>query len=74
MPKDRISNVIGFDDAPFERVSFEKVQIVGTVYTGFRLNGLLIGEIERDGSNTSKEMDQTEQVIFRRCALRSPQQ
>jgi uncharacterized protein len=56
MPNDRISNVIGFDDAPFARGSPEKVQIVGTVFAGRRLDGVLIGEIERDGFDSAGEM------------------
>jgi len=56
MPNERISNVIGFDDAPFERNSSDKVQIVGTVYAGPRLDGILIGEIERDGSDAAAEL------------------
>ncbi len=56
MPNDRISNVIGFDDAPFERNSSEKVRVVGTVYAGPRLDGVLIGEIERDGFDAAGEL------------------
>jgi endonuclease V-like protein UPF0215 family len=56
MPNDRISNVIGFDDAPFVRGFTEKVQIVGTVYAGPRLDGVLIGEIERDGFDAAGEL------------------
>ena len=56
MSNDRISNVIGFDDAPFERNSSGKVQVVGTVYAGPRLDGILIGEVERDGSDAAGEL------------------
>jgi hypothetical protein len=54
MINNRISNVIGFDDAPFDRESPHKVQIVGTVYAGTRLDGILIGEIQRDGSDAAE--------------------
>lgn len=56
MPNDHISNVIGFDDAPFDRNTWDKVRIVGTVYAGPRLDGVLIGEIERDGFDAAREL------------------
>ena len=56
MINDRISNVIGFDDAPFDRDSSKEVQIVGTVYAGPRLDGILIGKVTRDGSDSAGEL------------------
>ncbi len=49
----RLSHVIGFDDAPFERVHRGDVPIVGTVYSGLRLEGVLCGKVRRDGVNST---------------------
>jgi hypothetical protein len=40
--------VIGFDDAPFERTD-DRVQVAGVVCSGTRFEGMVWGEIERDG-------------------------
>ena len=56
MTKKRFSNVIGFDDAPFDRQHRGGVQIVGTVYAGLRLDGIVIGEIEKDGFDAADEI------------------
>ncbi len=52
----RFSNVIGFDDAPFDRHHRGGVNIVGTVYAGLRLDGIIIGEIEKDGFDAADEI------------------
>ena len=49
MTPTHLSNVIGFDDAPFERDHRGKVEVVGTVYAGLRFDGVLIGAVEKDG-------------------------
>ena len=49
-----ISHVIGFDDAPFERAHRGDVRIVGAVYCGTRLDGVLSAKIRRDGANATK--------------------
>ncbi len=55
---ERHANVVGFDDAPFPphrdskakaRTTKTKVKVVGAVFAGARLDGVLLGEIERDG-------------------------
>lgn len=56
MPQKRFSNVIGFDDAPFPRNYFGKVKVVGTVYANLRLDGVLIGSIEKDGFDAAEEL------------------
>ncbi len=56
MAEKRYSNVAGFDDAPFERDHEGGVKIVGTVYAGLRFDGVLIGEVEKDGFNASAEI------------------
>lgn len=49
----RLAHVIGFDDAPFERAHRGDVPIVGTVYSGLRLEGVLVGKVRRDGANAT---------------------
>ncbi len=50
----RISHVIGFDDAPFERTHRGDVLVVGAVYAGMRLEGVLSGSVRRDGVNSTR--------------------
>lgn len=54
MQKKRYSNVAGFDDAPFDRGHRGKVPVVGTVYAGLRLDGVLLGEVEKDGFDAAE--------------------
>ncbi|MGM0451882.1 MAG: DUF99 family protein [Thermodesulfobacteriota bacterium] len=56
MAEKRFSNVIGFDDAPFARDYCGKVPVVGTVYAGLRLDGLLVGEVEKDGFDAAASL------------------
>lgn len=49
----RISNVVGIDDAPFERAHRGDVPIVGAVLTRTRLDGVLIDRVRRDGANAT---------------------
>lgn len=46
-----ISNIAGFDDAPFERDHQGRVSLVGAVYAGLRFDGVLLGDIEKDGAD-----------------------
>ena len=50
----RISHVIGFDDAPFARTHRGDVLIVGAVFAGTRLEGVLSGQVRRDGANATR--------------------
>jgi endonuclease V-like protein UPF0215 family len=52
----RFSNVIGFDDAPFPVGWVGNVKVVGTVYAKLRLNGVLIGEVEKDGLDAAENL------------------
>jgi endonuclease V-like protein UPF0215 family len=52
----RISNVIGFDDAPFERGHRGDVGLVGVVFSGTRLDGVLASHVRRDGANATARM------------------
>jgi endonuclease V-like protein UPF0215 family len=50
------SNVIGFDDGPFPSGHKGEVKIVGTVYAKSQFNGVLIGEVQRDGSDAAAKL------------------
>jgi len=50
----RISHVIGFDDAPFDRDYRGDVLIVGAVFSGSRLEGVLSGKVRRDGADATR--------------------
>jgi endonuclease V-like protein UPF0215 family len=52
----RFSNVIGFDDTPFQHEYVGKVKVVGTVYAGLRFDGMLIGEVEKDGFDAASQL------------------
>lgn len=55
MPR-RLSNVIGFDDAPFPRGHRGDVRLVGTICSRTRLDGVVSGRVRRDGRNSTTEM------------------
>ena len=50
----RISHVVGFDDAPFSRDHRGDVLLVGAVYAGPRLEGVLSDKVRRDGINATR--------------------
>ncbi len=49
-----LSHVAGFDDAPFPRHHRGDVLVVGAVYAGLRLEGVLSGKVRRDGVNATR--------------------
>ncbi len=51
-----LSHVIGFDDAPFARQSRGDVCVIGAVYAGLRLEGILSGKVRRDGVNSTRTL------------------
>jgi len=51
-----ITNVIGFDDAPFEREHRGDVLLIGTVCSRTRLDGVLSAKVRRDGRNSTSRM------------------
>lgn len=53
----RISHIIAFDDAPFDRSHRGDVLVVGTVFAGKRLDGVLSGKLRRDGANATRVID-----------------
>lgn len=52
MPR-RISHVIGVDDSPFDRAHRGDVLVVGAVFAGARLDGVLSARVRRDGANAT---------------------
>ena len=51
-----ISHVVGFDDAPFAPEHRGDVPVVGAVFCGNRLEGVLRGKVRRDGANATGEL------------------
>lgn len=49
----RISHVIGIDDAPFEPAHRGDVEILGCVFGGGRLDGVVHSRVRRDGVNST---------------------
>jgi hypothetical protein len=61
------TNVIGFDDAPFDRDHRGDVPLVGVVCARTRVDGFLVGKIRRDGANATRTMiDMLEGSQFRK--------
>ncbi len=48
------SHLVGFDDAPFAASHRGDVLLVGAVYAGERLEGVLSGRVRRDGVNSTR--------------------
>jgi endonuclease V-like protein UPF0215 family len=51
-----ITHVVGFDDAPFLPSHRGDVRIIGAVFCGLRLEGVLQDRVRRDGRNASAVM------------------
>jgi uncharacterized protein len=51
-----LSHVIGFDDAPFPPAHRGDVWVIGAVYSGERLDGVLSGKVRRDGVNATRTL------------------
>jgi len=56
MSPKRYSNIIGFDDAPFPVEHRGPVAVVGAVFAGQRLDGVLVGEVEKDGYDAARQL------------------
>jgi endonuclease V-like protein UPF0215 family len=73
------SHVVGFDDAPFGPDHRGDIPVVGAVFAGLRLEGILCGHVRRDGANgtdrlvrlvaTSKFARQLQLVLLQGIAL-----
>lgn len=55
----RMTHAIGFDDAPFDRKHRGDVAIVGAIYAGAHLHGVVTAHVRRDGSNAAAVMART---------------
>jgi endonuclease V-like protein UPF0215 family len=53
---DRISHVLGIDDAPFARGHRGDVLVVGVLYAGLRLDGVYATRVRRDGANATRAL------------------
>jgi endonuclease V-like protein UPF0215 family len=53
---ERLSHVIGFDDAPFMRTHRGDVPVIGAVFAGNRLDGVLVDRVRRDGANSARTL------------------
>lgn len=51
-----LSNVIGFDDGPFQKTGPGQVRLVGAVCARTRLDGVVSGFVRRDGANSTARM------------------
>lgn len=51
-----ITNVIGFDDAPFAHDHRGDVMLIGAVCSRTRLDGIVSGRVRRDGINSTETM------------------
>jgi len=51
-----ITNVIGFDDAPFAHRDRGNVRIFGAICARTRLDGVVSGAVRRDGANAARRM------------------
>ena len=52
----RTIRAIGFDDAPFKRGSGEKVSVAGIICGGTRFEGMLWGQLEPDGFDSTETL------------------
>ena len=50
--------VIGFDDAPFEKQRGTPVNLAGVVCSDTRFEGMLWGEVEKDGLDSTQQLNQ----------------
>jgi len=50
------SHVVGFDDSPFSPQYRGDVPIVGAVYSGLQLDGVLYGRVRRDGADSARKL------------------
>jgi endonuclease V-like protein UPF0215 family len=56
MTSKHFSNVIGFDDAPFASDYIGPVPVVGAIFTGLKLTGVVIGAVEKDGADATRQL------------------
>lgn len=54
----RLSHVVGFDDGAFDRAHRGDVMLIGAVFAGLRLDGVLHSTVRRDGVNATRKIIQ----------------
>ncbi|MEE9132060.1 MAG: DUF99 family protein [Gemmatimonadota bacterium] len=54
MVRNAFSHVVGFDDGSFDKYTQATVPVVGAVFSGLRLEGVLTGRVRTDGVNASR--------------------
>lgn len=54
---DRVSNIVGIDDAPFAPSDAGPVSIVGAVFADRRLDGVLVGSVVKDGFDAAEAIE-----------------
>lgn len=52
----RLSHVVGFDDAPFDRSHRGDVLVVGAIFAGGRFDGVISTRVRRDGANATQRL------------------
>ncbi|RFF27728.1 MULTISPECIES: DUF99 family protein [unclassified Wenzhouxiangella] len=52
-PRRNLSHAIGIDDAPFSRSHRGDVTVIGAIFAGDRLEGVLSSKVRRDGINAT---------------------
>jgi endonuclease V-like protein UPF0215 family len=53
------SHLVGFDDGPFPRSHRGDVPVVGAVFAGPRLHGVLTARVRKDGANATRVLAET---------------
>jgi endonuclease V-like protein UPF0215 family len=53
-----LNHVVGFDDGPFEAGHRGDIDLIGAIYSGLRLDGVLRTRVRRDGINATDRMIQ----------------
>jgi endonuclease V-like protein UPF0215 family len=53
MARRTITHVIGFDDTPFSPSHRGLVRVIGAIFCRFRLEGVILGKVWRDGRNST---------------------
>ncbi|WP_027947756.1 endonuclease dU [Litchfieldella anticariensis] len=56
IPHRSFSHIVGFDDCPFSREHRGDVPVIGVIYSGLRLEGVVSGKVRRDGVNSTREL------------------
>ena len=56
MARRTFSHVVGFDDGSFDKYRHVTVPVVGVVFSGLRLEGVLCGRVRTDGANATREL------------------